>query len=137
MRTVDPVCVWMVNSVTSSASRLVSIKVPYWIHYFSHNCHASFMKGIQSLLPQGIALDIWSGVNGRDIGGLEKELTIWKDSIKAKGLCVSLNKTKLYASTQIASQVRSCKMKMQYLLENIGSNSIFCQNFHQKVHKRY
>ena len=38
-----------------------------------HNCYGSLIKEVQSWLPLGIALRRQSGVNGRDIRGLEKE----------------------------------------------------------------
>ena len=47
---------------------------------------------------------------------LKMNVTIWKDNIKAKGFHVNINKTKTcMQQTQFVSQVRSCKMVMQYL----------------------
>ena len=45
---------------------------------------------------------------------LKKKFTIWKDNIEEKGLRVNVSKTK-QQQTQLVSQVRSCKMTVQYL----------------------
>ena len=73
---------------------------------------------------------------------LKKKLTIWKDNVNAKGLCVNAkglntNQTKLVCSKQNLS-VKSdpVKWSCSTCYKGAGSNSIFCQSCNRWVHKR-
>ena len=68
---------------------------------------------------------------------LKKKFIIWKDSIQAKGLRVSINKTKLVCSKHNSS-VKSDPVKWlcSICCKGVGSNSIFCQSCNHWVHKR-
>ena len=86
MKMLNPVYIWMVNSVISLRSS--------WYSEFStlHNSYGSLIKEIQSLLSQRNADYLVLMAETED---LKKKLTSWKDVIEAKRLCVSFNELKL------------------------------------------
>ena len=68
---------------------------------------------------------------------LKKKLTICKDNIETKGLCIDVNKTKL-ACSKHNQLVKSDPVKWlcSICCKGVGSNSIFCQSCNHWVHKR-
>ena len=67
---------------------------------------------------------------------VKKRLTIWKDNIKAKGLLVNVNKTKLVCSKYLSVKSDSVKWPCSIYRKRVGINSIFCWSCNHWVHKR-